>query len=74
MSLSMIGTGQRVTLVRVDAGRGLRARLAAMGLVPGVELEVIRNTFSGPFIIAVKGTRVMLGRGMAHRIIVESLT
>ena len=74
MSLSMIGTGQRVTFVRVDAGRGLRARLAAMGLVPGVELEVIRNTFSGPFIIAVKGTRVMLGRGMAHRIIVESPT
>ena len=70
MSLAMVETGRRVRLIAVDAGRGLQARLAAMGLVPGVELEVIRNTLRGPFLVAVKGSRVMLGRGMAHKIIV----
>ena len=70
MPLAMVGPGRRVRLVAIDAGRGLQARLAAMGLVPGVDLEVIRNAMCGPFIVAVKGSRVMLGRGMAHKIIV----
>lgn len=55
-------------LVGVNAGRGLQGRLAAMGLVPGVELEVVRSSFRGPFIVSVRGSRVILGRGMAHKI------
>jgi Fe2+ transport system protein FeoA len=71
MPLSMVETGRRVHLLSVHAGRGLKARLAAMGLVPGTEFEVIRNNLRGPFIIAVKTGRIMLGRGMAQRIMVE---
>ena len=71
MSLSSVPSGKRVRLMTVDAGRGLRARLAAMGLVPGVEIEVVRNTGRGPFVVAVKGSRVMLGRGMVQKVIVE---
>ncbi|MBN1213296.1 MAG: ferrous iron transport protein A [candidate division Zixibacteria bacterium] len=71
MPLSMVNTGRRVRLLTVKAGRGLQARLAAMGLVPGVELEVIRNSHHGPFIVSVKDTRLVLGRGMAHKIEVE---
>lgn len=71
MFLSMVQPGQKVRLVTVQAGRGLRARLAEMGLVPGVELEVINRNSAGPFIVAVKQSRIMLGRGMAHRIVVS---
>jgi ferrous iron transport protein A len=71
MFLSMIQPGQKVRLVTVQAGRGLKARLAEMGLVPGVELEVINRNSAGPFIVAVKQSRIMLGRGMAHRIVVS---
>ena len=70
MSLTMVKSGQRVRFLAVRAGRGLQARLAAMGLVPGVEIEVVRNSMQGPFIIDVKGSRLMLGRGMANKIIV----
>jgi ferrous iron transport protein A len=69
-SLSQVRNGQKVRLVRVDAGHGLNGRLAAMGLVRGVEITVVRNEHPGPFIVSVKGTRVMLGRGMAHKILV----
>jgi len=55
----------------VNAGCGLRSRLTAMGLVPGAELQVVRNGGRGPFIVAVKGTRLMLGRGMAEHIVVR---
>ena len=70
MPLAIVQVGRRVRLVAVDAGRGLQGRLAAMGLVPGVEIEVLRNSMHGPFLIAVKGSRIMLGRGMAQKIMV----
>ena len=70
MPLSVVQVGRPVRMVSVEAGRCLQTRLAAMGLVPGVEIEVLRNLPRGPFIVAVKGTRVMLWRGMAQRITV----
>ncbi len=71
MPLSMVQPGQKVRLVTVQAGRGLKTRLAEMGLVPGVELEVINSNSAGPFIVAIKQSRIMLGRGMARRIVVS---
>ena len=71
MPLTMVQTGKRVRVVGIDGGRRLQARLAQMGLMPGVEIDVINNTFHGPFIVGVKGSRVVLGRGMALKIMVE---
>ena len=70
MPLAIVQAGRRVRLIAVDAGHGLQGRLAATGLVPGVEIEVLRNSMHGPFLVEVKGSRIMLGRGMAHKIIV----
>ncbi len=70
MPLSVVQEGRRVRIITVDAGHGLLSRLTAMGLVPGVEIEVLRNSLHGPFLIAVKGSRIMLGRGMAQKIMV----
>ena len=69
--LSMVTAGHKVNLVAVEAGKGLKGRLAAMGLVPGVEITVIGNGFPGPFVIAVRGSKIMLGKGMAHKIMVK---
>jgi len=71
MTLSMTEVGRSVRLQAIDAGRGLRARLAAMGLVPGVQMQVISNDRHGAFVIGLKDARVVLGRGMAHKITVE---
>ena len=68
MPLSEVQTGQRVKLQAIRAGRGLRARLAAMGLIPGAELKVVSNSLWGPLIIGVKESRVILGRGVTQRI------
>lgn len=71
MPLAMTLVGQRVTFAGVrNAGRGLAHRLAEMGLTPGENLEII-NRGPGPFIISVKGSRFILGRGMVHRILVR---
>ena len=70
MPLAMAKAGQRVHLVDMDVGHDLQARLTAMGLIPGVEIDVVRNSLHGPFIIAIKGCRVVLGRGMTQKIMV----
>ena len=68
--LSTVRAGQTVRLVRVEAGRGLRSRLASMGLVTGVEITVVSNSHPGPFVIGVKDSKMMLGRGVAQKIMV----
>jgi ferrous iron transport protein A len=70
----MVPGGTTVTLVAVQAGRGLAQRLADMGFVPGVEIEVINNGAPGPIVVMVKGSQLVLGRGMAHKIAVQLLT
>lgn len=69
--LSKVQAGETVKLVGIEAGRGLSSRLASMGLVPNVEITVINNTHPGPFVISVKNSKMMLGRGMANKIMVE---
>jgi ferrous iron transport protein A len=71
MPLSMVSEGKRAILKKITGGRQLRGRLAALGLLPGTELEVIQNSGHGPFVVAVKGSRIVIGRGMASRIEVE---
>ena len=61
----------KVQFLKVDAGRGLKARLAAMGLLAGVEFKVINNGHPGPLVIDLKGSRIILGRGMGGKIIVK---
>ncbi len=68
--LSKVHAGETVQLVSIEAGRGLKSRLTAMGLVPNVEITVVNNSYPGPFVISVKDSKVILGRGMAHKIMV----
>lgn len=69
--LSLIKKGRRVKIVKIDAGWGLTKRLTELGLIPETEIEIVSNSKRGPFIISVKGTRLILGYGIAHKITVE---
>ncbi len=68
--LDTIEAGQKVKLVSIDAGQGLKSRLTSMGLIPNTQLTVIKGGRPGPFVILVKDSKVMLGRGMAQKIMV----
>lgn len=68
--LSIVKPGQKVRLLKVDSGQGLRTRLITMGLMQNVEFSVVSNSRSGPFIIRVKGSKIALGRGAANKIMV----
>jgi Fe2+ transport system protein FeoA len=70
MPLAMVERGRKVRLVSVNGGHDLMGRLISMGLVPGVELEVVLNSSRGPFVVSAGGSRIMLGRGVAHKLLV----
>jgi len=71
MPLAMALVGQTVVFYGVRGGGvGLTHRLAEMGLTPGMTMQVL-NCGPGPFIVSVRGTRLVLGRGMVGRILVR---
>lgn len=70
-ALTEVVSGKPVSLVSIQGGRQLRARLCNMGLVPGARFTVLNGNGGGPVIIKVKETRLAIGRGMARKMMVE---
>ena len=69
--LSSVQAGERVRIARIRAEcRGLANRLASMGLMVNVEITVVNNGHPGPFVVGVRESKVVLGRGMADKIMV----
>lgn len=65
-------SGEEVIVLSVQAGYRAKTRLANLGIVPGVKVKKVKNApFRGPIEIKVKGSSLVLGRGLASRIIVN---
>jgi DtxR family Mn-dependent transcriptional regulator len=71
MPLSAVPIGRTVRLAGIDADDALKSRLAAMGMVGNAEIIVVSNNSPGPFVVNVKGTRIAIGRDMAHKVTVR---
>lgn len=71
LPLHLAANGERVRIVKVNAGRETARRLADMGLVVGVCLDVVSNHPSGPFVVIVNGTRLALGADLSQQILVS---
>jgi ferrous iron transport protein A len=69
-SLAEMPAGQKVRITGHRGGRMLRARLLAMGLNLGQEVEVLQNN-RGLIIVGLNGGRVALGRGISQKILAE---
>lgn len=71
--LSLIPAGKMVKLIAVRGGFGMCKRLGEMGINVGDTFEVVQNSFAGHFVIKFKETKLALGQGMVHRLIVQEL-
>ncbi len=72
MTLTDAHVGSKVKIVAVRAGHGLFGRLAAIGIVDGALVTVVKNSGQGPVVVDIQGSRFALGRGMAEKIEVRS--
>ncbi len=72
LQLMELEPGRRAVIRRLEGGRTVLSRLAALGFTPGAPVTVIRNSDHGPLLISLRGSRVALGREEAVHILVSA--
>ena len=68
-TLKAISAGQCVFVVAIDAGAKARTRLESLGIIPGIEVDILSNG-QGPMLVGVGESRVMVERGIAEKVLV----
>ena len=64
--------GEEVIVLNVDAGPRQKRRLANLGILPGAKIKKKKDApFRGPLVVIVKGTSLVIGRGLASKITVQ---
>ena len=71
MVLGMLEKGKKGVVVSINGGVGAREHLLQLGVVPGVPVKVLQGGRFSPLILEVLGTRIMLGHGIADKVIVR---
>lgn len=71
LSLLQVKEQEKVLIFSVMGGRMATKRLADLGLIPGARIKILRKALMGPLEIEVKNSRLVIGRGLASKILVE---
>ena len=73
ITLDLAKENQKVKVVSVSGGWGIRQRLGCLGIHPGDIITVKKSAIMrGPILISVHGNQVALGRGVARKVVVEA--
>ncbi len=72
IKLTNLQAGKKAKVVSINGGVGVKTRLQAMGIFPGVYISVIQSLGKGPVIIEAGNTRLAIGRGMAEKVEIET--
>jgi len=70
--LAEAGCGRRLEVCRVDGGRRVCGRLAALGIYPGQKVELVCAADSSRCLVRLNGSTVSLGDGAAEKILVRA--
>lgn len=71
--LSAAPMGKRFRIAGIKGGRRLCARMAAMGVYPGAEMELLCAGCGSPCLIKVRGGTLSLGAGVSDKILVTAV-
>ena len=64
--------GEEVIILSVDADFRQKRRLANLGLLPGAKIKKKKDApFRGPLEVMVKGSSLVIGRGLASKITLQ---
>ncbi|MFZ2448589.1 MAG: ferrous iron transport protein A [Syntrophobacteraceae bacterium] len=70
MALCHAKTGGKVKVACVGGGRRLCGRMAALGIYPGVEMQLLCAGCGFPCLVRVNGGTLSLGEGISDKILV----
>jgi len=72
VAISSLKEGQHGKIVFIRGGRNMVQRLLDMGLTPGTRICVVRIApLGGPVELAVRDSKLAIGKGVASKIFVE---
>lgn len=72
--LGFLQIGQNGVVKDIAGGRSVWQRLVRMGFARGATVRMVKNDGSGPLIIALGEGRLVLGQGMAQKVMVEEVS
>jgi len=71
-TLDLVKESQKVRVIDISGGWGLRQRLGGLGIHFGDEIVIKKSSIMhGPILISIHGNQVALGRGVARKVTVE---
>jgi Fe2+ transport system protein FeoA len=73
ISLTFAPQGIPLKVISANGGQHFQRKIAALGIYPDQELEVIERHCEGAVIVRAKGTRLAIGHGMSRKIKVKIL-
>jgi len=72
--LAFLSKDQKAKIIAVHGGHGFRRRLQVLGIREGQIVKIIsKQPLHGPLTISVNSCQMTMGRGMAHKILVEEV-
>lgn len=63
--------GEKLIVKELEAGKNMQLRISSMGLKIGDLIEIVSSGFGGQVVIATGENRMVLGKGMAEKIMVQ---
>ncbi len=69
--LGLATDGEWVRIVNITGGKNLVKRLTIMGMIDGINIQMLQHRTNSGVVILCGETRLALGHGMAHKIMVE---
>ncbi len=67
MPLSFVQAGETKTILSLQGDDSMKRHLLDLGFIAGQTIEVVGNSSQG-LILSIKGVRLALNKGLAHRI------
>jgi ferrous iron transport protein A len=71
LPLASAQPGRRVKVKRIEGGRNLCARMAALGIYPGAEIDLLCVGCGSPCLVRLHGGTLSLGTGVSQKILVS---
>jgi ferrous iron transport protein A len=71
ISLTKAKSGHRYKIIGINGGGEVQTRLASLGIIPGQCIRVLQPGRFGPAMVAVKGAKLALGRGVSAKILIR---
>ena len=70
MPLNLADMNKTYTILRITGNDQIVRHIAELGFIPGEEITVL-SMVNGDFVVAVKDSRVAIGRELAKKIIIS---